>query len=204
MKFYPLSFFLAALLFFSCTHKEVEIKSDPVKIDSVLTVASPANDSLLKKDTVLPVPPQVVFVPPDPGPEPYPDPRPEPIYVPDPPDRYLPLDTTGPPPVDPIFTSVDHPAEFPGGEAAMREFINKNIRYPQMAVEAGIEGKVVVSFVVETNGALSNFEVVRAVNPMLDKEAFQVVKMMPDWVPASHNGKPVRMRFNLPVNFSLD
>lgn len=203
MKTRRFTFLLSLAVLSSCAPEEKEIKSDSIKSDSVLSVVVPVKDSISIKDTIIP-PAPVIFTPPHPGPMPEPYPRPEPVIVPEPPKPYLPPDTSGPPPADQIFTIADHPAEFPGGELAMREFINKNIRYPQMAVEAGIEGKVIVTFVVETNGVLSNFAVVRSINPMLDKEALRVVKMMPDWNPASHNGKPVRMSFNLPVNFALD
>lgn len=92
---------------------------------------------------------------------------------------------------------------FPGGEQAMINYLVQNVRYPAEAMEKGIEGGVVVSFAVATDGSIEDVEVVRSVSKELDNEAVRVVKSMPAWTPASKDGKPVKCKFCLPVNFSL-
>ena len=93
--------------------------------------------------------------------------------------------------------------EFPGGQAAMMKWLSKNINYPPIAAENNIQGRVMVSFVVEPNGSISNVKIVRGVDPNLDKEAMRVVGKMPKWKPGMQTGKPVRARFTLPVQFRL-
>jgi len=93
--------------------------------------------------------------------------------------------------------------EFPGGMDAMKTFISKNIQYPSDALEAAISGKVYVSFVVEKEGQISEVKVLRNLYPSLDNEALRVVKSMPNWKPGMQNGKPVRVKYNLPVFFQL-
>ncbi|MDO4706913.1 MAG: TonB family protein [Porphyromonadaceae bacterium] len=102
-----------------------------------------------------------------------------------------------------IFTVVEEPTEFPGGMAALMKYLSSNIRYPEIAAENGIQGRVIVSFVVERNGKPSQVTVARGVDPALDKEAVRVVENMPAWKPGKQRGKPVRQRFNLPVVFRL-
>ena len=102
-----------------------------------------------------------------------------------------------------IFEFVEQQASFPGGPAAMNQWLSQNIRYPAAAQENNIQGKVTVQFVVELNGSISNVVVVRGVDPNLDKEAVRVVKSMPKWTPGMQNGRPVRSKFTLPVNFKL-
>lgn len=92
---------------------------------------------------------------------------------------------------------------FPGGEVALVQFLNANIHYPEVAEENGIQGKVVISFVVERNGTVTNVEVVKSVDPLLDKEAIRVVRSMPQWKPGTQNGKPVRVKYTTPVTFRL-
>jgi TonB family protein len=105
---------------------------------------------------------------------------------------------------DDIFTgSVEKMPEFPGGTNAMFNFISKNVTYPESAKEAGVEGKVYVQFVVEKDGSLSSFQVIRGVSDELDAEAIRVSKMMPKWTPGMNEGKPVRVQFTLPFNFKL-
>lgn len=103
-----------------------------------------------------------------------------------------------------IFTVVEDEPEFPGGDDALYEFIGKNIVYPRAARDAQIEGTVVVEFVVEPNGKLSNVKAIRKVAPSLDEEAVRVVKMLPAWKPGKQRGKAVRSRFRLPINFQLN
>lgn len=102
-----------------------------------------------------------------------------------------------------IFTVVEEPTEFPGGMQALMKYLSSNIRYPEIAAENGIQGRVIVSFVVERNGKPSQVTVARGVDPALDKEAVRVVENMPAWKPGKQRGKPVRQRFNLPVVFRL-
>jgi len=79
----------------------------------------------------------------------------------------------------------------------------KNIKYPEQAVKEGIQGRVTVRFIVEKDGSISDVKPVLSVHPLLNKEAVRVVKSMPKWTPGKQNGKPVRVRFNLPVMFKL-
>jgi len=92
---------------------------------------------------------------------------------------------------------------FPGGIDAMIEFVQKNLKYPQLALENNITGKVYVSFVVETDGSISNPRILRDIGGGCGKEAVRVVKMMPKWTPGKQDGKPVRVQFNLPVAFNI-
>lgn len=92
---------------------------------------------------------------------------------------------------------------FPGGESAMAEWINEHIEYPQLAIEMGEQGIVYVQFVVNTNGSIEQVKIRRGVSDALDAEAKRVVKKMPRWVPGEQAGKPVRVRFTLPVHFRL-
>lgn len=103
-----------------------------------------------------------------------------------------------------IFTVVEKEPEFPGGEDALYEYIGKNIVYPRQAREAGIEGVVVVEFVVEPSGKLSNVVAKRKVAPSLDEEAVRVVKTLPAWSPGKQRGKAVRVYYRLPINFQLN
>jgi protein TonB len=102
-----------------------------------------------------------------------------------------------------IFDVVEQQPSFPGGQSALLSWLNSNIHYPPVAEENGIQGRVVVSFVVEPDGSISNVQVVRGVDPSLDKEAVRVTKAMPKWVPGKQNGQAVRVKYNLPVTFKL-
>lgn len=92
---------------------------------------------------------------------------------------------------------------FPGGESGLLNFIRRNVRYPQAAEDAGIEGRVVVQFDVNKDGSVSNAEVVRGASPILDREALRVVRIMPRWHPALQGGHPVKMSYAVPVVFKL-
>lgn len=98
---------------------------------------------------------------------------------------------------------VEQKPEFPGGEAAMYEWLSKNIIYPSAASEEGVQGRVVVEFVVGKDGSISNVRVVRQRHPALDKEAVRVIKSMPKWMPGRNNGQPVKVTYTLPVTFKL-
>ncbi len=105
---------------------------------------------------------------------------------------------------DDIYDKVETEPSFPGGISAIFTHIAKNMRYPLIAAENGIQGKVIVSFVIEKNGSISNVIVTKGVNPDLDKEAVRVVKTLPKFSsPGKINGKPKRTKMNLPVNFRL-
>jgi protein TonB len=106
--------------------------------------------------------------------------------------------------VEPIpFHSVEEKPTFPGGDAAMLQFIGKNTKYPEIAKENGIQGRVFVQFVIEANGSVSQVTVIRGVDPYLDKEAIRVVSSMPAWAPGKQRGIPVPVTFIVPINFKL-
>lgn len=102
-----------------------------------------------------------------------------------------------------IFEFLEEMPEFPGGQAAMMKWLSENVKYPAIATENNIQGRVMVSFVVERDGSISNVKVVRGVDPSLDKEAVRLINNMPKWKPGMQTGKPVRARFNIPVTFKL-
>ena len=102
-----------------------------------------------------------------------------------------------------VFTIVEEMPDFPGGTAKLAEYLQKNIKYPQMARESGIQGRVFVNFVVEPDGSVSNVKVLRSLGGGCDEEAMRVVKAMPKWKPGKQRGKPVRVSYILPVNFKL-
>ncbi len=104
---------------------------------------------------------------------------------------------------EPIYDEVDVMAKFPGGDAACRKYLQKNLKYPQKAEMKGKEGRVIVKFVVDKKGKITQVEAIRGENEALKKEAVRVVKKMPRWTPAQKDGKPVRSRLNLPVMFRL-
>ena len=103
-----------------------------------------------------------------------------------------------------VFDVVEVMPQFPGGQIAMLKYIMENIKYPKQIMEEGIQGRVTVRFIVEKDGRVSNVRLLRSVQSALDKEAIRVVKSMPKWTPGKQNGKPVRVRFNLPVMFKLN
>jgi periplasmic protein TonB len=107
---------------------------------------------------------------------------------------------------DEIEAWVDEEAQFPGGMQACYAFIGKNINYPQIAIEEGLQGKCHVSFVVDRSGAISNIKVLKGVPgcPECDKEAVRVIAKMPKWKPGKKNGKDVKSRFIVPVNYKLE
>lgn len=98
---------------------------------------------------------------------------------------------------------VEQKPSFPGGESAMYAWLSQNIVYPPAASEEGVQGRVVVEFVVGKDGSITNARVVRTRHPALDKEALRVVKSMPKWIPGRNNGQPVKVTYTLPVTFKL-
>ncbi len=103
-----------------------------------------------------------------------------------------------------IFMVVEQQPEFEGGYEAMMNFIRKNMRYPASARRMGIDGTVYVSFVVEKDGSINDVSVLRGISADCDKEAVRVVQAMPNWKAGKQNGKPVRVKFNLPIKFKLN
>lgn len=102
-----------------------------------------------------------------------------------------------------VFTVVEEMPKFPGGQTALLQFLAKNVKYPVEAIEKKISGRVMISFIVEKDGSLSNVEVLKNVDPALDAEAVRVVKSMPKWEPGKQRGHVVRVKYTLPVTFSL-
>ena len=102
-----------------------------------------------------------------------------------------------------IFTVVENDPEFPGGMDALYKYLAENIKYPQLARDNGITGKVYVTFVVERDGSIANPRILRDIGGGCGAEAIRVVKSMPKWTPGKQRGKAVRVQFNLPVNFNL-
>ena len=98
---------------------------------------------------------------------------------------------------------VEQQPEFPGGQQAMYKWLGDHINYPPVAAEEGVQGKVIVEFVVSKTGAVENVRVLRGRHPALDKEAIRVVKAMPNWNPGRNNGNPVKVTYTLPVTFKL-
>ena len=103
-----------------------------------------------------------------------------------------------------IFEIVEKAPEFPnGGMAGLMQFLSKNIKYPPIAQENGTQGRVTVQFVVNKDGSIVDAKVIRGVDPYLDKEALRVINSMPKWKPGEQRGKPVRVRYTVPVMFRL-
>ena len=105
--------------------------------------------------------------------------------------------------VEPVYDAVEQQAVFPGGQAALMRWISENLIYPVAAQENGVQGRVIVRFVIEKDGTVTNPVVVRSVDSDLDKEALRLVKKMPKWQPGKLNGVVVRSNFYLPVTFKL-
>ena len=102
-----------------------------------------------------------------------------------------------------IFQIVEEMPSFPGGEGKLMEYVAKNIKYPQIARETGIQGRVFVGFVVEPDGSISNVKLLRGIGGGCDEEAMRVVKSMPKWKPGKQRGKAVRVSYQIPVFFKL-
>jgi protein TonB len=119
-------------------------------------------------------------------------------YVPPPPPKPKQEEVT-----EEIFVVVENQPEFPGGNTAMMKFLSDNIKYPVIAQENGIQGRVICNFVVERDGSITDVQVVRGVDLSLDREAVRVIQQMPRWKPGKQRGQAVRVRFTLPVVFRL-
>lgn len=102
-----------------------------------------------------------------------------------------------------IFTVVEQMPMYPGGDVALMGYLRDNIHYPTVAAENGVQGRVVVGFVVERDGSITDVKILRGVDPSLDREAMRVVKNMPKWTPGKQNGSAVRVKYQVPVSFRL-
>ena len=102
-----------------------------------------------------------------------------------------------------VFDVVEQMPQFPGGDAALFEYLSTHIKYPTIAEENGVQGRVIVTFVVERDGSITDVKVVKSVDPSLDKEASRVVQGLPKWIPGKQNGAPVRVKYTVPVTFRL-
>jgi len=102
-----------------------------------------------------------------------------------------------------IFVQVEQMPEYPGGEAALRQFLASNVKYPDDAVKSGTQGKVFVKFVVNKDGKVVNPKIARSVSPSIDKEALRVVSIMPNWTPGKQRGKNVAVEYTVPILFKL-
>ncbi len=102
-----------------------------------------------------------------------------------------------------VFDVVEQMPSFPGGPSALMQYLSSNIKYPVVAEENGVQGRVVCTFVVERDGSITDVRVVKSVDPSLDKEAMRVVKSMPKWIPGKQNGSAVRVKYTVPVTFRL-
>ena len=101
------------------------------------------------------------------------------------------------------FDVVEQMPQFPNGAAALMKFLSENVRYPEEAHKAGVQGRVIANFVVEKDGSITNAKVFKSVSPELDAEALRVICSMPNWTPGMQNGKPVRVKYTIPINFKL-
>lgn len=113
---------------------------------------------------------------------------------------YSNIDTTG---TNKVYDVVEQMPSFPGVYSALMQYLANNIKYPVVAQEKRIQGRVVTSFIVERDGSISNVGVTRGVHPILDREAMRVVRSMPRWTPGKQNGQTVRVKYNVPVSFRL-
>ena len=107
------------------------------------------------------------------------------------------------PAIGKAFDVVEQMPSFPGGQSALFQWLSSNVKYPVVAEENGVQGRVIVSFVVERDGSITNVGVSKSVDPSLDKEAVRVVKSMPKWIPGKQKGSAVRVKYTLPVTFRL-
>jgi TonB family protein len=103
-----------------------------------------------------------------------------------------------------VFDVVEEMPQYPGGPQALFEFLSNNVKYPEEAEKAGIQGRVIATFVVEKDGSVSNAKVVKSVDPLLDAEALRVISAMPKWKPGKQNGKVVRVKYTVPLSFHFD
>ena len=101
------------------------------------------------------------------------------------------------------FDVVEQMPQFPGGPSALMQFLSQNVKYPAEAHKAGVEGRVIATFIVEKDGSITNARIARSVHPSLDAEALRVIGSMPNWMPGMQNGEPVRVKYTVPITFKL-
>lgn len=104
---------------------------------------------------------------------------------------------------DKPFDVVEQMPEFPGGQEALMQFLRQEVKYPKEAEEKGLQGRVVVRYIIEKDGSISEVEIAKSVNEYLDAEALRVVNAMPKWIPGKQKGENVRVKFTLPISFRL-
>ena len=104
---------------------------------------------------------------------------------------------------DKVYEVCEQMPTYEGGDAALLKYITDSVKYPELAKKHGVQGRVVIGFIVEKDGSLTNVKVLRAVDRALDAEALRVVKGMPKWIPSRHNGQRVRVRYLLPIHICL-
>ena len=102
-----------------------------------------------------------------------------------------------------VYDLVDEMPSFPGGPAELMKWLSSHVQYPAIAIDICIQGTVIVAFIVEPDGSVSNAKLVRSVDPCIDQEALRVVRQMPKWIPGKQNGAAVRVKYNVPVIFKL-
>ncbi len=102
-----------------------------------------------------------------------------------------------------VVVFVETMPEYPGGQEAMYTYLNKNIKYPKTDIEKGVSGKVIVQFLIDTSGNVTDSKVIKSVSSTIDAEALRVINCMPQWKPGTQQGKAVKVKFTMPVNFSL-
>lgn len=108
------------------------------------------------------------------------------------------------PKTDEVFTAVEQQPEYPGGVGALNTFLTKNLSYPRLAANAGVSGRVYISFVVNTDGSLTDVQMLKGIGFGCDEEAVRVIQKMPHWRPGKQSGRAVRVKFNLPIAFTLE
>ena len=102
-----------------------------------------------------------------------------------------------------VYDMVEEMPEYPGGMEALMKYLTTNVKYPKDAVKQKIQGRVMVTFIVDTDGSITDVKVVKAVFPSIDKESVRVVKNMPKWKPGKKDGRPVKVKYTLPLAFHL-
>lgn len=102
-----------------------------------------------------------------------------------------------------IYERLEKMPSFPGGVKALMDYLNKNIKYPAAAENKNIQGRVIVQYVVQKDGSITDVKVVKSVHPLLDAEAIRVTATMPKWIPGENNGNPVSVRYTMPITFRL-
>jgi protein TonB len=102
-----------------------------------------------------------------------------------------------------VYQIVEEMPQYPGGEDALMDYVSKNVVYPSEAQEKGISGRVFVGFIVEKDGSVSNVKVLRGIGGGCDEEAVRVISGLPKWKPGKQDGKPVRVSYQMPINFKL-